>query len=205
MKIKITLAFLFVVVNSFSQPSSFSWYNRDTVRLNYISPAKDQGEQGPCRTFAAVAAVEAMSHIYYHKPFGHSSGDGIDLSEAEIYSGCSGFGASLGSASIEEALYYMDTTGIINESCFVYPIASPFFRIDCNNICSTPSYEVNIPGSEQLNLSTAQALKRAIIDYGPIPTFLAHSGYELHESAGDENHAVLIIGWNGSQWHIKDN
>jgi len=148
--------------------------------------------------------VEAMSHIYYNKPF-PSGTYGIDLSEAEIYSGCSGFG-STGSASIEEALHYIDTTGIINESCFPYP-QSPcdsFFRTDCNNICPTPSYEVNIPGYEQLYISTAQDLKRAIIDYGPIATFLAHSGYELHGSIGDENHAVLIIGWNGSQWHIKD-
>jgi hypothetical protein len=71
-------------------------------------------------------------------------------------------------------------------------------------MCSTPGYEVNIPGFEQLNLTTVQALKRAIIDYGPIATYLVHSGYELHGSVGDENHAVLIIGWDGSQWHIKD-
>lgn len=71
-------------------------------------------------------------------------------------------------------------------------------------MCSTPGYEINIPGFEQLNLTTPQGLKRAIIDYGPIATFLSYSGYELHGSVNDENHAVLIIGWDGSQWHIKD-
>ena len=80
-----------------AQPSFFSWQrpqNGDNRGNNYISPAKDQGEQGPCRTFAAVAAVEAMSHIYYNKPFSYTT-NGIDLSEAEIYSGCSGFGVLL--------------------------------------------------------------------------------------------------------------
>lgn len=170
MRTKVTLALLIIAINSFSQPNSFSWFSSyPTQRFNYISPAKDQGEQGPCRTFAAVAAVEAMSHIYYNKPFSYTT-NGIDLSEAEIYSGCSGFGGPTGSASIEEALNYIDTTGIINESCFPFP-QSPcdsFFRTDCNNLCSTPSYEVNIPGYEQLYISTAQDLKRAIIDYGPI-------------------------------------
>jgi hypothetical protein len=145
-----------------------------------------------------------MSHIYYNKPFSAST-NGINLSEAEIYSGCSGFGGSTGSASIEEALHYMDTTGIINESCFAYPDSFPFFRTDCASICPTPSYEVNIPGFEQLSLTTAQALKRAIIDYGPIATYLDNSGQELHGSAGDEAHSVLIIGWNeNDEWHIKD-
>lgn len=153
--------------------------------------------------FCSHCSCRSNESIYYNKPFAIST-NGIDLSEAEIYSGCSGFGGSTGSASIEEALNYIDTTGIIDENCFAYPSSSSYFRTDCNNICSSPNYEVNIPGYEQLYLSTTQALKRAIIDYGPIATFLAHSGQELHGSSGDENHAVLIIGWNGSQWHIKD-
>jgi hypothetical protein len=73
MKTKATIVFIFVIVNAFSQPSSFSWHNKDTICLNFISPAKDQGEQSPCRIFAAVAAVEAMCHIYYNKPFHHES------------------------------------------------------------------------------------------------------------------------------------
>lgn len=202
MKIKATIVFIFVIVNAFSQPSSFSWHNKDTICLNFISPAKDQGEQSPCRIFAAVAAVEAMCHIYYNKPFHHES-NGINLAEREIYSWCSGFGGLLGSASIEESLNYIDTTGIINESCFPYPTALPFYT-DCSTMCSNPELEVNIPGYEQLFLSNNQALKRAIIEYGPIATYLDKSGFELHGSIADESHAILIIGWNGNQWHIKD-
>lgn len=204
MKFLVTFLFLSIsIMDVLCQPSTFSWFSDDEEeRFNYISPAKDQGEQGPCRIFTAVAAVEAMCHIYYNKPF-PSGTNGTDLSEREIYSWCSGYGGPLGSASIEEALHYIDTSGIINESCFPYPTSWPFFT-NCSTMCSNPDLEVNIPGFEQLNLITVQALKRAIIDYGPIATFLANSGYELHGSSNDENHAVLIIGWNGSGWHIKD-
>ena len=91
MKTLTTLVLLIFVLNSFSQPTSFSWYSDDEdERNNYISSAKDQGEQGPCGIFAAVGAVEAMSHIFYNKPF-NSANNGVNLSEAEIYSGCLGY------------------------------------------------------------------------------------------------------------------
>jgi hypothetical protein len=201
----IFLLFCFENIILYAQPYYFTWKRPDSGNnkgYNYISPAKNQGEQSPCKIFAAVAAVEAMSHIYYNKPFPISS-SGIDLAERELYSWCSGYGGPNGSATIEESLNYIDINGLINESCFPYPTAQPYYT-DCSTMCSTPGYEVNIPGFEQLNLTSPQSLKRAIIDYGPIATYLAHSGYELHGSAGDENHAVLIIGWDGSQWHIKD-
>jgi hypothetical protein len=54
-----------------AQPSYFTWKKLDSgdnKGFNYISPAKNQREQGPCMIFSAVAAVEAMSQIYYHKP-----------------------------------------------------------------------------------------------------------------------------------------
>ena len=139
MKLLITLFFLVLFYIANCQPSSFSWFSDDdNIRYNFISPAKDQGEQGPCRIFAAVAAVEAMSHIYYNKPFHHES-NGINLAEREIYSWCSGFGGPLGSANIEESLNFIDTTGIINESCFPYPNALPFYT-DCSTMCSNPCF-----------------------------------------------------------------
>jgi hypothetical protein len=103
-----------------------------------------------------------------------------------------------------KALLYADTTGIISENCFAYPSSSPFFRTDCNNICTNPSYEINIPGYEQLSLSSNQALKRAIIDYGPIIVSAQNIGGVLHAGGGTTSHSFLIIGWSSSSWHIKD-
>ena len=98
MKFLVTFLFLSIsIMDVLCQPSTFSWFSDDEEeRFNYISPAKDQGEQGPCRIFTAVAAVEAMCHIYYNKPF-PSGTNGTDLSEREIYSWCSGYGGPLGS------------------------------------------------------------------------------------------------------------
>jgi hypothetical protein len=103
MKFILTLLVIIVVINSYAQPTAFSWYNSNNPTKNYISPAKDQGEQGPCGIFAAAGAIEALSHIYYNKPFS-SSLSGLNLSEAEIYSGCSGYGRFLAAASASEAL-----------------------------------------------------------------------------------------------------
>lgn len=104
MKFLVTFLFLSIsIMDVLCQPSTFSWFSDDEEeRFNYISPAKDQGEQGPCRIFTAVAAVEAMCHIYYNKPF-PSGTNGTDLSEREIYSWCSGYGGPLGSASFRAA------------------------------------------------------------------------------------------------------
>lgn len=144
MILKLTLLFFAISITSYSQPISFSWYNGDNPTQNYISPAKDQGEQGPCGIFAAVGAVEALSHIYYNKPFHHLN-NGINLAEREIYSWCSGYGRFDAAASAREALLYADTTGIINESCFSYPNYTPFYT-DCSSMCANPDLEVNIPG-----------------------------------------------------------
>ena len=63
-----------------SQPSSFTWQYRHSEWKNPISPAKNQGENGPCSIFAAVAGVEAMTSLYYVL-----NGTQIILSESSIY------------------------------------------------------------------------------------------------------------------------
>ena len=69
MKTTFTILLSLIMMVAFSQPISFSWHNPSVSSQNYISSAKNQGEQSTCKIFAAVAAVEAMSHIYYNKPF----------------------------------------------------------------------------------------------------------------------------------------
>jgi hypothetical protein len=53
-------------------------------------------------------------------------------------------------------------------------------------------------------LSSNQALKRAIIDYGPIIVSAQNIGGVLHAGGGTTSHSFLIIGWSSSSWHIKD-
>lgn len=89
MKKLLFLLFCLEHIILFAQPSFFSWQKGVTGTppgFNYISPAKNQGEQGPCGIFAASGGIEAMSQIYYHKP--SSVSPFLDLSEAEMYSEC---------------------------------------------------------------------------------------------------------------------
>jgi len=112
-----------------AQPTFFSWQRPGTgvnKGNNYISPAKDQGEQGPCAIFAAVADIEALSHIYYNKPFPINS-SGLNLSEAEMYSICSGHGMVEGAANVWETFNYSAANGIVDEACF--PIQRCFYFI----------------------------------------------------------------------------
>ncbi|MDP2338460.1 MAG: C1 family peptidase [Bacteroidota bacterium] len=203
-----TLIFITVLIfslKSYSQPSTFSWFNYQSSKPNYISPAKDQGEQDPCAIFAAVAAIEALSHIYYNKPFPYNSSC-LNLSEAELYSICSGYGRFEGAANAMETLNYSAANGIVDDVCFPYPTESSFFRDPCNK-CSTPSQKVKVPGCEELFFSSNQELKRAIINYGPIIVSMQNVGNILHPDKGCPScgHTVLIVGWdNNLGWHIKD-
>jgi hypothetical protein len=159
-KITILIALNWLCIHLLAQPSFFSWQrltDGENKGNNYISPAKNQREQSPCHIFAAVAAVEALSHIYFNKPFPKNSTTCLDLSEREIYSWCSGFGGPQGSASIEEALNYIDTKGIVDENCFQYPQSHPFYT-DCSSKCSIPQIEVDTPGYELRPTQTLRQL-----------------------------------------------
>jgi hypothetical protein len=60
MKKLIFLLFCFENIILYAQPYYFTWKRPDSGNnkgYNYISPAKNQGEQSPCKIFAAVAAV----------------------------------------------------------------------------------------------------------------------------------------------------
>lgn len=202
--LSLLLCFLHFVL--FAQPSIFSWQKgvaQMPSGFNYISAAKDQGEQGPCGIFAAIGGIEAMSQIYYHKPSG--SGAFLNLSEAEMYSMCSGYGRFDGAANAENTLNYCALNGIINEACLAYPTTSPYYIQPCGK-CSTPSQKVQIPGYERIYPTTSQSLKRDIIDYGPVIVSMQSVGGVLHPGKGcdDCGHTVLLIGWNANQWHIKD-
>lgn len=184
-----------------AQPSSFNWATRHGY--GYISDAKNQREQGPCSIFASVAAVEAMSQIYFNK---HSTF--LDLSERYLYNAggeCPGI-ACQSAASISESLGSISTSGIVDEQCFPYLTSYPYCSDDCDEICSTPSNRVTIPHFERIYPSSENDLRNMIMNYGPIAVNMLNVGCALHPNANpcNYNHSVLLIGWSGSQWIIKD-
>lgn len=205
-KLTITSLFLLACICLFSQPANFTWKDRHNGKYNYISPPKDQKEQGPCRIFASVAAVEAIAQIYFNDTLP------LDLSESNIYNGGAQCFPDLPncSADVPHSLSFIVSDGIVNEECFKYPVDAEFYcRQDCNNICDYPDQLVTIPGYQELNIETDQELQLAILNHGPIIAGLLEVGHILHSSHGgtsEDNHTVLITGWQTTselEWQVK--
>jgi hypothetical protein len=190
-------------------PYAFTWESRhigDDYSSSYISSVKDQIVQGPCGVFAAIAAVEAMAQIYYN----NGTLDIFDFSEAYVYNNnCLGIGCQ--SAPPADVLNFAKSTGLINDNCFRFP--EQWFDIDtcidCSTYCNFPSQRIYLPNMTawEISLASDSALKQAILDYGPIIMMPAVSnGCSLHSSDPNCNfpHTILLIGWSGTSWHIKD-
>jgi len=207
----IILVLLFT--HTYSQPSSFTWQNRHKEWKNPVSPAKNQGLNGPCSIFAAVAGVEAMTSIYYLL-----NDTQIILSESSIYNagsneGC--VGITCGTGDVQSALNIMNSIGIVDN--VNYPYQSNC-RDDCQTVFSSQNYnyKIKIPKAtgSQITIDSAVALQQAIMDYGPIIATLGgnYGGYYVThylypESGINTDHSVLIIGWRHNpelEWHIKD-
>lgn len=188
-------------------PASFTWQTRHGSYY-YVSEAKNQQIQGPCGVFAAIAAIEAVSQIYYN----NGQYNLLDLSEAYVYNdnsqnGCPGMGCE--SAPSADVLDFANSTGLIENSCFVFPDSITTCLENCSGYCGSPSQRIFIPDTSSYRIypTTDAQLKEAILNYGPIimmPT--TSNGCALHSSDPNCNtpHTVLLIGWDGSQWHIKD-
>lgn len=201
---KSILIFLDILLCSIllAQPESFSWADRHHDPLNnyynYISPIRDQKEQGPCNIFASIAAVEAMTQIYYNKEWPL-----LDLAESHIYNNDCGLSCG---TTVMRALKFIRDYGIVSEECFPYPSNEDHCEADCDTICQNPQQRVTIPMWDSVTVSSISELKQAIMDKGPLVANITGGGYVLHGGSAID-HAVLLIGWKDNpnlQWHIKD-
>ncbi len=207
----------FLGYNLFAQPITFSWNARHGT-IDYISPAEDQKEQGPCGIFTTVAAVEAMVQIYFN-----TTGSELNLSESNLYSNCGIVDFPVGSA-----LSFIKNIGVVDDYSWRFPTSpvndppNQYFRTQCEQFTSYNT-KVKIPEWGRSNapdptlfISDNQDLKKAIMDHGPIIMMsngLDQNGYRigavLHPGVlnNNVNHTVLLTGWNstnGLLWEIKD-
>lgn len=192
----------------FAQPASFTWDNRHGT-LNYIKVLGqdffDQKEPGPCHIFATVAAVEAISQIYFNK------GAQLDLSESNLYNlALSG----ISPLQVKESLDTIMVYGLVNQDCLRYPYYPDEMCEDCgyrypdlDDICEEPEQLVFIPGYSQITPQNDTELKQAIMDHGPIIVTMDYVGDALYQTGHNFDHSVLVIGWESSpnfKWRIKD-
>ena len=173
-------------------PDTFDWRTQ-----NGVTPIKDQGNCGSCWAFATVGVLECNIRI--------ASGDLVDLSEQWLVS-CNQDGWGCGTGWFAHDYHWWKTdsyggTGAVMEGEFPY--------VGYGAPCDGPySHYYKIVywayiGSDQ-GIPPTEAIKQAILDYGPVSSavyattaMLAYSGGIFNNcESGEVNHAVTIVGWD---------
>ena len=187
-------------------PVSFDW--RD---LNGCTSVKDQGNCGSCWAFATVGALECAVKI--------KDSLETDLSEQWLVS-CNrnGWGCDGGYVAHEYHMWKTDPcdgTGAVLETEFPYVAAEA--------PCSCPyPHEYLIESWAYIGTGTGmpsvEAVKQAILDYGPVSVgvyadsaFQAYTGgvFNACQNNSGINHAVVLVGWDDSQgtagvWFLRN-
>lgn len=173
-------------------PAAFDW--RD---YGGCTPVRDQATCGSCWAFATVGALECNILI--------QDGDSVDLSEQWLVS-CNHNGWGCDGGYFAHA-YHLDETDSCNDSGAVLEADLPYTAT--NGSCNCPyahSYLIDgwayIAGSS--SIPSVDAIKQAILDYGPVSAavcvdsaFQAYSSGVFNSSAsGQVNHAIVLVGWD---------
>ncbi|PJB58999.1 MAG: hypothetical protein CO098_05720, partial [Bacteroidetes bacterium CG_4_9_14_3_um_filter_41_19] len=184
----------------------YDWRNRHGANINeagniyygglygWITPFFDgQGSCGSCTAFGITALIESMTNLYFNRQYQ------LDLSEMDVWCGCSGICFGMGSGiKPSTALGYVINHGIVNEECYKYePPCST-----SNSICSNPDIRITIDGYKTVNnYNNFDSIKSQLIRYGPLAQWLLDVNL---------NHEMLLIGYrydtetNATVWIYKD-
>ncbi len=198
--------FYFLKTTADGPPSSFDWRDHGGV-----TPVQNQGSCGSCWAFGTVAPLESAILI--------KEGITVDLSEQWLVS-CNRDGWDCGGGWWAHDYHQWKTGecggfGAVFENDFPYsgsnePCYGPY---DHPYILEDWAY-VGSQGS----VPSTNAIKQAILDYGPVSAAVkASSGWDNYDGSyvyndhayGSVNHAVTIVGWDDSMgsdgaWIIKN-
>jgi parallel beta-helix repeat protein len=182
-------------------PEWFDWRQVDGC-----TPVKNQGGCGSCWAFAAVGAVESAYLIRTGRVF--------DFSEQWLVS-CTNAGSCNG-GWYETAFDYMLS---LEDACHALGTptedAYPYEERDAD--CACPEGERYVVSDWSSVDSNIDAMKQAIMDYGPIAVsvcsddlFQCYTGGIFNADTNDPiNHAVVLVGWDDTQgaagvWFLKN-
>jgi parallel beta-helix repeat protein len=186
-------------------PSSFSW--RDIDGVDFTTGMRDQSPYPSCETFAITAAVEAMVQIKVGFPFD------CDLSEAHLFF-WSGGNIDWGSYPENDTKFLVEH-GMPDEACWPYPKGTPKKQYPLNT--TSPDWKdrtVKIKSWSYLPEDPI-AIKEAIVNNGPVPTYFhvyedfpSHKGgiYRHRWGASRGPHYVCLVGYNDDPgyWIVKN-
>lgn len=187
-------------------PSHFDWRE-----LSGCPPVRDQGGCGSCWAFGTVGPLECNILITDHKE--------VDLSEQWLVS-CNrnGWGCNGGWWAHDYHQWKTDRfngTGAVLESSFPYeardlPCDGPYqhpYQIDSWHYIG---WSQGIPSTD--------AIKQAIMTYGPVSVSIAVTGafggytggvFNVDDPQAPINHAVTLVGWDDNQgtngvWFLRN-
>lgn len=186
-----------------SLPSSFSW--RDIDGIDFTTTIRNQAPYPSCETFAIVAAVETMVQYEVGYPFG------CDLSEAHLFF-FSGGNIEWGSYPENDTQFLVDY-GVPDEACWPYPKDKKLYPLNT----TSPDWEnrtVKISSWSYLPEDPI-AIKNAIVNNGPVPTFFhvyedfySHKGGIYRHRWGKSRgpHYITLVGYNDDPgyWIVKN-
>jgi C1A family cysteine protease len=171
-------------------PSAFDWRT-----YNGCTPIRNQGGCGSCWAFATVGALECAIRI--------REGQSVDLSEQWLLScnhddwNCDGgwYAHSYHGWTTDAC----DGTGAVLESAFPY--------VAWEKPCACPYPHEYWIDSWAFIEGGVEAMKRAILEYGPISVSVyVNSAFQAYRNGvfnycanGTINHSVVLVGWDDSQ------
>jgi parallel beta-helix repeat protein len=184
-------------------PSSFNW--RDINGTDFTTDIRSQAPYPSCETFAFLAAAETMVQIKVGYPFG------CDLSEAHLFF-WSGGNIEWGSYPENDTQFLVDY-GVPDEACWPYPKDKKQYPLNT----TSPDWQnrtVKISSWSYLPEDPI-AIKEAIVNNGPVPTyfhvykdFYSHKGGIYRHRWGESRgpHYVTLVGYNDDPgyWIVKN-
>lgn len=178
-------------------PSKFDWRNTGDV-----TPPRNQGSCGSCWAFAGIGDLESSILI--------EGGPAYDLSEENALS-CNAHGVGCTGGNDIYLANYLTQAGAALESCAPYDARDgTACKTSCVNVRKVSGYRVIGTGLDNPTAANINAIKSALMSYGPLwvtmdasaPGFSAYTGgvfeYWLSTTV---NHAVLLIGWDDTLRH----
>jgi C1A family cysteine protease len=198
-------------------PPAWDW--RDVEGHSYVSPVRNQGACGSCYAFSATGVAESLFMIAEELP-----GTNVDLSESYLMFCLSafygGFYGCNGASYDYEEMEALVTHGTVDEACYPYDQG---LTSDCGAACEQPSLQIQLAGWGRIPCNDTDAIKTAIVTYGPVnaavfvsDAFQAYSGgvyNDLRTSCPEApcyytatNHAIMLVGWDDADqaWILRN-